>query len=283
MREQLGRIVEHARTPTAPPAGEVDRFWYGLAQPLYGLRVLWSTPALRRRALPPVLAVLVIAGFAALDVRHPTPGRIAWRYYAAVTGMASLPAVLFANTYARLAADAAAQLGFGERAPILSSLVARLRQMLHSVILVALGLLPLVVLLRMVPLAGDLAVLAVSSAWTMHWIVVEALDAARVVDPGRGAPPEPWFVAWTRSPLWDQVPGLRRPVRWFGRVITRLARPWAEEAALVARHPALAIGFGVAAAILLALPVANLLLRPAILVGAINLRGRLAKIDQNQG
>ena len=63
----------------------------------------------------------------------------------------------------------------------------------------------------------------------------------------------------------------------FGRLLVRLSRPWVEEVALVARHPSLAVGFGLATAALLAVPVANLLLRPAILVGAVHLRAQLAR------
>jgi hypothetical protein len=276
MREHLGRIAAHATAPAAPPARDVDRFWYGVAQPLLGLRTLWRTPALRRRALGPVLAVLVVAGLVAVGEEGVTPDRVLWRFTAAVAGLASMPAVLFANTYARLAADATAGFGFGTPAPLLSSLVGRLGQMLRSAVLIALGVAPLVAVVRVAPLVGDLAVLAVSAAWTLHWIVVEALDGARVAAPPEPAPPAPWFVAWTSSTAWDHVPVVCRLVRWFGRVITRLARPWLEEVALVARHPALALGFGAATAALLAVPVANLLLRPAILVGAVHLRGQLA-------
>lgn len=282
MREHLGRIAAHAKAPAAPPARDVDRFWYGVAQPLLGLRTLWTTPALRARALPPVLVVLVLAGVIAVGEEGLTPERVLLRYTAVVAGLASMPAVLFANTYARLAAESAAHLGFGAPAPLLTSIVGRLWQMLRSALLIALGIAPLVAVARVAPLVGDLLVVAVSAAWTLHWIVVEALDGARVVAPGEATPaaaaalPPPWFVAWTTAAIWDHVPVVRRAVRWFGRVVGKLARPWLEEVALVTRHPALALGFGVATAALLAVPVANLLLRPAILVGAVHVRGQLA-------
>jgi hypothetical protein len=279
MRETFERIQSHARAPGAPPVGEVDRFWYGVAQPFLGLRTLWTTPALRQRALVPGLVVLLIAALVLLG-KHGSPGELIWRYEATIAGLASVPAVLFANTYERLAADALPVLGLPARAPLLSKLGPRLRQAVQGAILVALGVAPLLWILRHVPLLGHPLAWLASGAWALHWIIVEALDGARVAEPHSGEPQPPWFVAWTQHPTWDQAPApLARAVRKFGQILVRLSRPWVEEVALVARHPALAIGFGLATAAMLAVPIANLLLRPAILVGAVHLRGQLGRRD----
>jgi hypothetical protein len=278
VRVGFARVTTHAREPGAPPADDVDRFLYGVAQPFLGLRVLWSTPSLRQPALFPVLAVLLVAGLVTIGKASASPARILWTYYVTVGTLASVPAVLFANTYARIAAAALPVLGFEARPPILITLRESLKQAVQAAILVALGVAPVLLVLRHVPLLGGMFAWIASAAWALHWIIVEALDGARVAEPHVGEARPPWFAGWTTLPMWDGAPApLRGAVRKFGRLLVRLSRPWVEEVALVARHPALAVGFGLATAALLAVPIANLLLRPAILVGAVHLRAQLAR------
>jgi len=279
VRASFDRVARHARTSAAPPDAELERFWYGVAQPFLGLRVLWQQPLLRKRAVVP--ALLVLAGAAVVAARFTddvTPPQAVVRYYATIAGFASLPTVLFANTYERLAADAVRVFGFGEREPLLSRFTVRIRQLMQAALLMILGGAPLLFVLRQVPLLGGVLAFVASGAWSIHWVVVEALDGARVVDPHVGEPRPPWFTAWTTLAFWDSMPApLRRIVRKFGDVLTHLSKPWVEEIALVARHPGLAVGFGVATAALLAVPIANLFLRPAVLVGAVHVRGHLAR------
>ena len=59
------RIAGHVESPAAPPAADVDRFWYGVAQPLVGLRLLVADAELRRLAAWPILGVLVLAALLA--------------------------------------------------------------------------------------------------------------------------------------------------------------------------------------------------------------------------
>ncbi|WP_394830171.1 hypothetical protein LVJ94_27055 [Pendulispora rubella] len=278
MRASLARVAHHARTSQAPPEAESERFWYGVAQPFLGLRVLWQQPLLRKRAIAPALLVLAVAAIGVMSKRDPAPHHVLVRYYAAIAGLASLPSVLFANTYERLAADASHVFGFGEATPLLSRFSSRIVRMVQAAILVALGAAPFLFVVRTVPLAGDVLAFVASGAWSVHWIVVEALDGARVVQPHEGEPLLPWFAAWTAFPIWESTPAFcRRIVHKFGRVLTRLSKPWGEEITLVARHPWLAVGFGLATAVLLAVPIANLFLRSAVLVGAVHLRGQLAQ------
>jgi len=278
MRASLARVAHHARTSQAPPEAERERFWYGVAQPFLGMRVLWQWPSLRERAIAPALLVLAVAAVMVMIHRDPAPQNVVLRYYATIVGLASLPSVLFANTYERLAADAMRVFGFGDGVPLLSRLFSRVVRMAQAAILVALGAAPFLFVLQQMPLTGSVFAFVYSGAWSVHWIVVEALDGARVVDPREGEPRVPWFAAWTALPFWESTPAfVRRAVHKFGSVLTRLSKPWSEEIALVARHPGLAVGFGVATAMLLAVPIANLFLRPAVLVGAVHLRGHLAR------
>jgi hypothetical protein len=193
-------------------------------------------------------------------------------------GLASLPSVLLANTYERLAAESMGVFGFGAVAPLLSRFWSRIVRMVECAILVALGVAPFLFVMRQMPLLGDAVAYVASAVWSVHWIVVEALDGARVVDPREGEVRLPWFATWTAHPIWESMPSLLRgTAHKFGRVLTRLSGPWREEIALVARHPGLALGFGLATAMLLAVPIANLFLRPAVIVGAVHLRWHLAR------
>jgi uncharacterized protein involved in cysteine biosynthesis len=51
--------------------------------------------------------------------------------------------------------------------------------------------------------------------------------------------------------------------------------PWREEIALVEQHPALMIGFALSTAIILAVPILNLVFRPIVIVGATHVLGQL--------
>jgi hypothetical protein len=117
--------------------------------------------------------------------------------------------------------------------------------------------------------------------WSLHWIVVDAFDGARVLRPGQtlaqaeaddARPPEPWFV----RAIW-RIEGQkwRAKRRGFGGFCDRYSSGWREEIAILSAHPALAVGFGLATAALLAIPGVNILFRPIVTVGAAHLLGQL--------
>ena len=237
--------------------------------------MLFRHRSLAWRGLVPALIVLVVAVvITLLDHEYGDGDDVIRRYYAIATAAASIPSVVFANSYARLAAEAHARLGFGERSPLLTRLWSRLVHAARAAILISIAIAPLLPILRRVPAGGDALIFAATGMWTLHWIVVEALDNARVAGAAVAPSGTPWFVAWAVAPAVQRIPVVRRPLGWFARLVTRLSRPWLEETALVARHPAIALGMGATAALLLAVPIANLLLRPAILIGAVHLRAR---------
>ena len=121
-------LREHALAPTAPPPGHGwAAFVYGAAQPLLGLRVLFRHRSLAWRGLVPALIILAVAVvITLLDHEYGDGDDVIRRYYAIATAAASIPSVVFANSYARLAAEAHARLGFGERSPLLTRLWSRL-------------------------------------------------------------------------------------------------------------------------------------------------------------
>src|SRR5204863_9022435 len=100
--------------PTAPPDAHADRVLYGLMQPLLGARMLFTDRVLLEGALvPAALLALFCACVALLDPPSCSVGGIVRRFYHVFAVLAPLPSFLLARHYARLAAKARNQFGFG--------------------------------------------------------------------------------------------------------------------------------------------------------------------------
>jgi hypothetical protein len=286
---ERGRLAQVAlfgsqALPPPAPSQHLDRALYGLMQPVLAGRLLIRHRPLLRAALVP--AALLACFCAVLALLDPAGGRygILRRFYEVFATLAPLPPILLARHYARLAATARNTLGLGPAEVCCDSMVASLRRAIFQVVLIAIAVVPAVLVLKLVPLAGDLLVKALVAGWALHWIVVETFDGARTLGPGETeadlaaraeAARRPWFVramerAAHRLPLGTSL------LCWFARRCERLARPWREEIALVERHPALMTGFALATAALLATPVLNLLFRPIVLVAATHVLARLS-------
>jgi hypothetical protein len=279
----MRRWIEVAAGPPPLPEQRVATFMWGLAQPLLGLQMLRRHPDLLR---PAILPVVLVAGFCVLSAfgGHETSvGGVVFRFYAALAGAASAPPFLFANTYARVAARAHERLGLGPAAPHRTRFWSRVWQLVRFALVIAVPIAPVLGIVGAVPLFGAAVAFALSALWTLHWIVVEALDGARVAgEPGDTPPEWPWFVAWAGRPGFARIPApVRWPLGWSARRVRALTRPWHEEAALVAQHPVLSAGFGLTVAGLLAVPIVNLLVRPALLVGGVHVLARVRATDRN--
>lgn len=277
---QRDLLAVHMREPTAlaPDAGRLAQFVYGLAQPLLGVRLLLREPALRGRAVVPVLVVLgvCVAATVLAGQRPGAPFDRVSTFFLTLVAVASMPPVLFANGFSRLAVATRDRLGLGPRRPHLRSLGELLREVVQQAIVLAIGLLPLLILAEAVPVLGGVLAWILGALWTLHWIVVEAFDAARTLPVGEGVDADepgaaPWFARIYNVGGGDRV----RPLRWFARLVTRLGARWRGEVALIEAHPWLAAGFSLGAAVLLALPGVNLLFRPVIVVAAAHVHGRL--------
>ncbi|HEX8952919.1 MAG TPA: hypothetical protein VF945_13780 [Polyangia bacterium] len=275
--------AQSVAAPTAPPDAHADRAIYGLMQPLLGARMLFTDRALLTAALVPAA---LLAGFCAcialLDPVRWSVGGVVHRFYQTFAVLAPLPSVLLSRHYARLAAVARDKFGFGPVQPCIEPLGRALSRMIKQMVLVAIGVIPLTFALHFVPLLGPIVIRVVVAVWALHWIVVDAFDSARVLQPGQTLPeldalaeraPRPWFVRLLGEG--GRLPVIGRVLVRFGRWCDKLARPWREEIALVEEQPSLMIGFALSTAALVATPVLNLLFRPLVLIGAAHVLGRL--------
>ena len=268
-------------SPTPAPASLPSRgpalLWFGMQQPLYGLRVVLREPALRRIAVVPIAFLMAVC---LLVAASETGARAALElFYATMLSLAAVPVVLFGRTYRRLAAAARGPLGLSPREAARPSLRAAIGDAIRQTILVAIGLVPVYLVVEFLAGYDSVGGLFVGLAWllgllwTLHWISIEALDNAQTLAPGAvpadaqraiDAAGDPWFVRLYGGPL--------RP---FGRLLRRLSRPWRRELEVLARAPELVLGFGLGVAGLLLIPMGALVFRPAAVVGGVHLLGRI--------
>ncbi|MDC0670852.1 hypothetical protein [Nannocystis radixulma] len=258
-----------------PPRGLAQLAW-GLAQPLLGLRVIVGDPALLRAAAWPVLLFAGFCVLVAMGAEDDASARLEVFLDTLVT-LAPAPVILFGKSYRRLAAAARVPLGLSPRTADMPGLRSAIGDAIRQAILLGIGLVPVWLAFELAqelwPAGADAFVWvawALGGFWALHWIVVEALDNGHTVDPAAPAKQpdqyaDPWFVQIYQLPL------LRR----FSGLLRRLSRPWRRELQLVARHPELALGFGLGVAAIIAVPFAALVFRPAAVVAAVHVLGRV--------
>jgi hypothetical protein len=274
-------LIAYASQPTAAPARELHAasFLWGLAQPLLGLRMLWRHHDLRVRAVLPVLAFVAIC----VVLAGRAPEGVSWiaSYYLTLVSAAPLSPILFSRNYARLAALARSHLGLDARDPWLRSPRQIVGEAVLQLIILGIGIAPLVGLIAVIPLLGPMWAAVLGYLWVLYWIVVEALDSAKTLVPGESEPPShdaldpPWFAVPATWHLRGWAAVLLAPVRWWSRALGRLSERWWGELAIAERHPFVAFGFALGSALLLALPILNLVFRPAIVIAATHVLGRL--------
>jgi hypothetical protein len=281
--------LDRATRPGSPPPerGRWAQIKWGAAQPLLGLRAIFSRRELAR-FLPRPLLWLVLICAAYPFVRRPLPATVAaWGvdFYRAFASLAVVPTVLFANHYFRLAARAREVFGLGPQRPrqerLRRSLALVIEQslililpipLLHHLIVVVMmlfgfhgGFIAATVDFDSFALTLPTWINAVGWAllipWAAQWIVVDALDSARVLradgrpsDAGEAGRP-PRFARWLR---WLLV--------GFG--LEHWSKPWWEEFAIAEGQPWIALGFMATTALILAVPVVQFVFRPAIIVAA---------------
>jgi hypothetical protein len=283
---QLVRTHMTEPAPPPPPERKLERLAYGFAQPLWGLRTVWGKGELLGLALAPVLVVAVLCGVAAYsEARDQGPMRMATTFFVTFAALAPIPPFLFHRTYARISARIRNEMGLGPREPYLRSVFDAMWESLTLVFVLAIGVFPITAVLGWVPGAGAVWAGAVQALWSLHWIVVEAFDTARTLDPGQtvdqveeeGAarPGWPWYARPYHHPMPFPIRLVLLPFRIFANIAAKLGRRWRPEVDRVETHPWVSVGFGLGTALLLAIPGVNLFFRPAVVIGAAHLSGRL--------
>lgn len=279
------RLVAWSRSPTPLPDEHTHtaHFAWGLAQPLLGLRLLVREPELLRRAIGPVLGFLGVCVLVAGGEDD-----LPWYaiYYLTVISAAPLSPIVFSRHYARLASAARRHVELPPSEPYLRSARQILGEAFVQLLVVGVGIAPLAALVAMVPLLGSIAAALLGYVWALHWVVVEALDAAKSTSEHEReheyAEHQPWFA----RPAGWQLRGARRllswPLRRWSAFLRRLSLRWRSEIALIEEHPTMALGFGLGSALLLAVPLLNLVFRPAIVIAATHVWGRTREAAQAQ-
>jgi hypothetical protein len=287
LRWGLQRIRGYSRGVQAPPSGKTEEALYGFAQPILGIRVLLSDPELLKEALFPAgLLGAACAIYASLS--SDAIGWTGWfsHFYKAFAALAPLPSFFFANHYARLAAMIRWRMGFGACGPREMPWRLLAGRMIRQALIVAIGIAPVVLLMRILPGIGDVLSGVALAIWSLHWVVADAFDDAQVCLPGESVKqsiqrdrdaPEPWFVRIVRR-VASRLPGIfRGPLRLFARLCDWLSLDSRGEIAVMESNRPVSLGFSLSTAALLATPVLNLLFRPIIIAGSSHLLGQLEK------
>jgi len=292
IRWAIRRIRGYSRGVQAPPVGQKEQALYGFAQPILGIRVLLSDPELLKEALYPAG---LLAAACALYASFGTEGMgwLNWfkTFYKAFAALAPLPSFFFANHYTRLASMMRWRMGFGACGPREMPWSLLAGRMIRQALIVAIGIAPLIGLMHLLPGIGDLLSGVALAIWSLHWVVADAFDDAQVRLPGetlkesiqrdRNAP-KPWFVRWLERGAAKLPRIFGGPIRLFARLCDKLAMDSRGEIEKMEANRALAVGFSLSTAGLLATPVLNLLFRPIIIAGSSHLLGQLEKEEMNR-
>lgn len=295
-----------AAHPHAPPpvTDARGRFFYGLRQPLLGMRVLLRNNDLLGAALAPVLFLALLCTIAAatsLEVRDAA-GERWWSlgfaslessvffvvaFFTTFAALAPVPPFLFARHYARMAAAARDDLGLGPRKPYLKTWRQALGETIAQVVVITLGILPITLLAALFGFYGAVFGFLAQLGWTMYWMVIEAFDNGRTLAPDEDVEGvaraeatqsfTPFFVAAIHRVENPRARSLLAPLRGFLEVMQTLAKDWTPELRLVEQERALASGFAVGIFVLVAVPGFNLLFRPALVIAAAHVRGQLER------
>jgi hypothetical protein len=290
-RQALHALRWYAGHPEAPPRPDpAHRALWGLGVTLRSARLVLEDRALFRAALLPTAltvagcAVLALLATLSADPEDRHAGATFNAFLLSFVALASMPPTILQRLWLRLACQARRALGLppGED-PFAGLSFARLVvaegwKALRQAVVVSAGLLPLLLLVRLLPF-GRLEASVLAGLWAFYWVVVDAFELPIEVVPGpRRAAEAPWY-----GRLLGKVGALARPLRpaaAFGRLLDRVTTPWHLEVRFTERHPWETAGFGVAVGAVLAVPVVGLFFRAVAITAATALLGRLGEPGQ---
>jgi hypothetical protein len=290
-REALRAVRYYAEHPEAAPRpAPLDRALWGLSTALRAARLLLADRALLRAALLPtaltvggcLVLALVATGGARPDGEQG--GATFQAFLLSFVALSSMPPTILLRLWLRVAWEARRALGLppGEDpfpgVGFLRLAVQESVKALRQGAVVAFGLLPLLVVIRILPF-GHVEAAVLAGAWAFYWIVIDAFELPIEVIPGpRHEAVAPWY-----GRLHARLGALARPLRpfaAFGRLLDRLTAPWHLEVRFTERHPWETAGLGVAVGAVLAVPVLGLFFRAVAITAATALVGRLGEPGQ---
>ena len=281
-----GRHFMHGSHPA--PEGKKASFVYGFSQPFFGLRVTFQDRSLLRAALIPTAALLgTCLLWAAIDAH--TLKDFVRTFVLTLAGLSTVPSILFAAHYARMAATAYRHFGFGPCEGRVEGLRHALRNGIRGAVLVWLVAAPVLFLAGRLPGLGKALGVLIGGAWALHWVVVNALEPANVLRNGQtideaeaeeALSRRAWFVRIWDKPREVLPPPFRSILGKFVRGCDRLSATWRGDLAVVEDHPWASAGFAVSCAMLLAAPGLNVFFRPATVVAAVHFRRQLVLRDE---
>ncbi len=288
VRGALGAVAFYAATPEARarPA-RIDRALWGAGVTLHAARLFLTDRALLRSALLPTAltaagcAALAALATAATEAEARGAGSTLHAFMVSFVALASMPPTVLQRLWFRVANEARRALGQppGED-PFPGDSFLRLLgregwKAARQALVVSIGLAPLLGVTRALPFGNyDAALLA--GAWGFYWLVVDAFEIPMEVIPGpRHRAADPWYGRFLVR--FGEVSRWLRPLRWFGRALTRLTTPWHGEVRFTERHAWECAGFGLAVGTLLAVPLVGLFFRAVAITAATALVGRLGE------
>ena len=263
-----------------PPAHDyAARFRHGATFLIDAIALMARDPKLLRRALVPALVflgILALVAKAELEPSAEDPSPSYWRsFYVVIIASAGVSPIVFTKSYARLAAHARLSAGFDPVDPFLRGYGEAAWEAVLQLFGLGLYLAPILGLLERFPVVGVAVGAVLTFAWASHWSTVEALDAARpapeqAAEEAKGAAQRrPWFARQPEDdgPLASLRPLTFLPTLW-GRMVCGTFRRWFGEIAFMEARPATSLGFTVAVALVLLVPVLNLFARPLTVMAA---------------
>lgn len=282
-RDALRALRFYAATPAAVARPRpLDRALWGAGQALAAAALVVDDARLRRAVVVPTALTFVgCAALALLVMDADGPGGLATfhAFLVSFVALSSMPPTVLHRMWLRVAFEARRSVGLspGEDPypgqSYLRILWRELRKALRQAVVVSAGLVPLLVVVRLLPF-GRYESAALAGAWAFYWIVLDAFELPIEVVPGPPpAAPDFWFARWLRNT------GRRFPVlallRAVGAPLNALSRPWREEAHFTERHRWEVAGFAAVVGVLLAIPGVGLFFRSIAIVAGTALHARL--------
>jgi len=268
---RLGRYASDGRA--RPGSSGSEQLLWGLAQVARAARLVASDRALLKAALVPTTLTFLGSAALAAALARSERRRYLEAAFASFVAISSMPPTILWRQWQRVGLEARRAVGASpgeEEHPgkslawiILHELMKAARQAAA----VAAALAPVYAVVEVLPFVGHGLTLVLGALWAWYWVVLDAFEIPVELAPGQLDAGEP---TWFERPLHSLGRRFRLllPLRWAGRFVGWLSRPWRHEARFTERHPWATAGFAIATVAFLAIPVLGVFLRVVAITAA---------------